>query len=74
MIDRETYSQIDSLEYDLRELNDDLSDLRRDVERYDDEHRAAIEQLTVQVQALIELTSRLAAAVIPNERSARLPR
>ena len=73
MIDRETYSQIESLEYDVRELNDDLSDLRRDVERYDDDHRAAIQQLTVQVQALIELTNRLAAAVIPDERPALLP-
>ena len=73
MIDRETYSQIESLEYDVRELNDDLSDLRRDVERYDDDHRAAIQQLTVQVQALIELTNRLAAAVIPDERPAVLP-
>lgn len=73
MIDRETHSQIESLEYDVRELNDDLSDLRRDVERYDDDHRAAIQQLTVQVQALIELANRLAAAVIPDERSALLP-
>ena len=73
MIDRETYSQIESLEYDVRELNDDLSDLRRDVERYDDDHRAAIQELTVQVQALIELTKRLAAAVIPDERHAVLP-
>ena len=73
MIDRETYSQIESLEYDVRELNDDLSDLRKDVERYDDDHRAAIEQLTIQVQALIELTNRLA-TVISSEHSELLPR
>ena len=46
MIDSETYSQIESLDHEVRGLNDHLSDLRRDVERYDDEHRAAVEQLT----------------------------
>lgn len=74
MIDRETYCQIESLEYDVRELNDDLSDLRRDVERYDDEHRLAIEQLTAQVQALVELTHRLANSVTPNELKGLLRR
>jgi hypothetical protein len=74
MIDRDTYSQIESLEYDVRELNDDLSDLRRDVERYDDEHRAAIEELTAQVRALVELTNRLATAAVPTGPAARLSR
>ena len=70
MIDHETYSQIESLEYDVHELNDDLSDLRRDVERYDDEHRATIEQLTAQVRALIELTRRLTETFAADERAA----
>ena len=71
MIDRETYSHIESLEHDVRGLNDELSDLRRDVERYDDEHRAAVEQLTAQIRALIELTSRLADTLTPAELSTR---
>lgn len=71
MIDRDTYSQIDSLEHDVRGLNDDLSDLRRDVERYDDEHRAAVEQLTAQVRSLIELTRRLAETCKPAELPTR---
>jgi hypothetical protein len=74
MIDRDTYSQIESLEYDVRELNDDLSDLRRDVERYDDEHRAAIDELSAQVRALVELTNRLATAGVPTGPAAQLPR
>lgn len=69
MIDRETYSQIDSLEYNVHELNDDLSDLRRDVERYDDEHRAAVEKLGAQMRELAELTRRLAEAVAVERRS-----
>ena len=63
MIDRETYSQIEALEHDVRSLNDDLSDLRRDVERYDDEHRAAVEQLTAQVKSLAETINRLSQAM-----------
>ena len=63
MIDSETYSQIESLDHEVRGLNDDLSDLRRDVERYDDEHRAAVEQLTAQVQSLVEATNRLSRAL-----------
>jgi predicted RNase H-like nuclease (RuvC/YqgF family) len=70
MIDRETYSQIESLEYDMRELNDDLSDLRRDVEQYDDEHRAALEQLTRQVQEMAELINRLAKQLATDGRVA----
>lgn len=73
MIDRYTYSQIESLEYDVRELNDDLSDLRRDLEQYDDEQRAAIRQLTAQVQALIELTNRIAASTAASRHDKPLP-
>lgn len=73
MIDRETYSQIESLEHDVRGLNDDLSDLRRDVERYDDEHRAAVEQLTGEVRALAELIHQLAGTVASDGHAAPAP-
>lgn len=63
MIDSEIYLQIESLDHEVRGLNEDLSDLRQDVERYDDEHRAAVEKLTAQVRSLADAVNRLSHAM-----------
>lgn len=60
-------ARIDECRRDARQANDELSDLRRDVEQYDDGQRAALQALKDQVQALAELTNTPAATLGPRE-------